>query len=376
MNGVRAIDPLNYTMTVDAGAVLADIQAAAAAADRLFPLSLCAEGSCQIGGNLSTNAGGTAVLRYGNARELCLGLEVVLADGRVWDGLSGLRKDNTGYDLKQLFIGAEGTLGIITGAVLKLFPLPQAHHTALAALGELDHVLELLSRARRASADTVATFELIPRLLLDVALEHVDGTIDPLADRHDWYVLVEFEAADGTDASLGAALEALLADAHAGGLIADATIAQSETQRRELWFIREAIVEGQRAAGASIKNDVAVPVSAVPEFIHAATAAVVAVVPGARPVPFGHVGDGNIHFNVQAPEDATGTDFIANWDAVTGAVNRTVAAFGGSFSAEHGIGLLKTGELAAMKDPVALDLMRALKATLDPDGLMNPGKVL
>ena len=372
---LRAIDPANYTITVEAGCILAAVQDAAAQHDRLFPLSLGAEGSCQIGGNLSTNAGGTGVLRYGNARELTLGLEVVLADGNVWDGLRALRKDNRGYDLKQLFIGAEGTLGIITAAVMKLFPAPREHHTAFVAMRDLDAVLELLSRARQASADTVTAFELIPRRGLDFACRHVAGVTDPLATAADHYVLVEFAASE-PGAGLGAALEGMLAEALAAGLVGDAAIAQSEGQRRGFWRIREALVEAQGFEGASIKNDVAVPVAAVPALIRRATAAVEAACPGIRPVPFGHVGDGNIHFNLSQPPDADRQAFLARWDELTGIVNDVVHALAGSFSAEHGVGRLKLDELTRFKPAVEIALMRQIKAALDPHNIMNPGAIL
>ncbi len=375
MNKVRGVDPFNYTMTVDAGCILADLQRVAEENDRLFPLSLGAEGSCQIGGNLSTNAGGTSVLRYGNTRELTLGLEAVLPDGRIWDGLTALRKDNTGYDLKQLFIGAEGTLGIITGAVLKLFPLPRERHTAFVALEEVEAVLELLSRARIASADTVSTFELIPRIGIDLSLKHMPETVDPLAERHEWYALIEFESG-AAGGGLGDALEGFLAAALEDGLIVDAAIAQSEAQRQQMWFIREAMVLAQAPEGASIKNDISVPISKVPEFIRRADAAAIALCPGVRPVAFGHIGDGNVHYNLQQPVGADDAAFLARWDELTDAVIKIVRELGGSFSAEHGIGLLKVREMADFKSAVEMDLMRTVKNALDPKGLMNPGKVL
>ncbi len=375
MNKVRAVDAFNYTMTFDAGCILADLQRVAEDNDRLFPLSLGAEGSSQIGGNLSTNAGGTSVLRYGNARELALGLEVVLPDGRIWDGLTALRKDNTGYDLKQLFIGAEGTLGIITGAVMKLFPLPRERHTAFVALEDVEAVLELLSRARIASADTVSTFELIPRIGLELALKHMPETVDPLAGRHEWYALIEFESG-AAGSGLGAAMESYLAAALEDGLVVDAAIAQSEAQRRQMWFVREAMVLAQAPEGASIKNDISVPISKVPEFIRRADAAATALCPGVRPVAFGHVGDGNVHYNLQSPAGADDAAFLARWDELTDAVIDIVRDLGGSFSAEHGIGLLKVRELADFKSAVEMDLMRTVKNALDPKGLMNPGKVL
>jgi FAD/FMN-containing dehydrogenase len=375
MNKVRAVDAFNYTMTFDAGCILADLQRVAEDNDRLFPLSLGAEGSSQIGGNLSTNAGGTSVLRYGNARELALGLEVVLPDGRIWDGLTALRKDNTGYDLKQLFIGAEGTLGIITGAVMKLFPRPRERHTAFVALKDVEAVLELLSRARIASADTVSTFELIPRIGLELALKHKPETVDPLAGRHEWYALIEFESG-AAGSGLGAAMESYLAAALEDGLVVDAAIAQSEAQRRQMWFVREAMVLAQAPEGASIKNDISVPISKVPEFICRADAAATALCPGVRPVAFGHVGDGNVHYNLQQPAGADDAAFLARWDELTDAVIDIVRDLGGSFSAEHGIGLLKVRELADFKSAVEMDLMRTVKNALDPKGLMNPGKVL
>jgi FAD/FMN-containing dehydrogenase len=375
MNKVRAIDPFNYTMTFDAGCILADLQRVAEDNDRLFPLSLGAEGSAQIGGNLSTNAGGTSVLRYGNARELALGLEVVLPDGQIWDGLTALRKDNTGYDLKQLFIGAEGTLGIITGAVMKLFPLPRERHTAFVALKDVEAVLELLSRARKASADTVSTFELIPRIGIDLSLKHMPETVDPLAERHEWYALIEFESG-AAGGGLGDAMEGYLATALEDGLVVDAAIAQSEAQRQQMWFIREAMVLAQAPEGASIKNDISVPISKVPEFIRRADAASIALCPGVRPVAFGHVGDGNVHYNLQQPVGADDAAFLARWNELTEAVIDIVRDLSGSFSAEHGIGLLKVREMADFKSAVEMDLMRTIKSALDPKGLMNPGKVL
>jgi FAD/FMN-containing dehydrogenase len=375
MNTVRAVDPVNFTMTVDAGCVLADLQRVADDHDRLFPLSLGAEGSCQIGGNLSTNAGGTAVLRYGNTRELTLGLEVVLPDGRIWDGLTGLRKNNTGYDLKHLFIGAEGSLGIITGAVVKLFPKPVSRHTAFVALNDLDSVLDVLGRARAASADTVSGFELIPRIAIEISVQHIEGAVDFLAEPHDWYALIEFESSD-RNSGLGDAMESFLEAAFEDGLVVDAVIAQSESQRDQMWFLREAMVLAQKPAGASIKNDVSVPISSVPDFIRQANAAVTKACPGIRPVAFGHVGDGNVHYNLTQPEGADGAEFLARWDEICHIVHDVVDSMRGSFSAEHGIGKIKVAELAAHKAGVELDMMRSIKTMLDPKGLMNPGKVL
>ena len=375
MNQVRDVDPLNYTMTVDAGCILADIQKEAEAVDRLFPLSLGAEGSCQIGGNLSTNAGGVAVLRYGNSRDLVLGLEVVLPDGQIWHGLRGLRKDNRGYDLKQLFVGAEGTLGIITAAVLKLFPSPKDVQTAFVALSNLEASTELLTRARAASGDAVASFELIPRIGLEFALKHVDGTVDPLQDKHDWYALIEFSGARA-DGNMRESMEVMLGEAAESALITDATIASSEKQRDEIWRIREAMVEAQTFEGASVHHDVSVPVSRVPEFIRLAIVAVAEAVPGIRPVTFGHLGDGNIHFNLSRPTEMNDDAFGKQASALSRIVHDIVHSLDGSFSAEHGIGQLKREELKHYKSALELDMMRRIRAALDPKGLMNPEKVL
>ena len=370
MSRVRGLDPIGNTLTVEAGCVLAAAQHAAEAAERLFPLSLGAEGSCQIGGNLSTNAGGLAVLRYGTMRDLTLGLEAVLPDGSVWDGLKALRKDNTGYDLKQLLIGGEGTLGIITAAVLKLFPAPVVRQTALIGLARAADAIGLLGRARAASADTLVAFELISRRALDFALRHIAGVLDPLAAPHAWYVLAERHA---SAPGLETAFEEMLANAIDEGLIADAALAQTGAQRAAFWKLREAIVEAQRHEGASIKNDVSVPIAAVPEFLTRAEAAVAALCPGIRVVAFGHVGDGNIHFNLTQPEGAPRQAYLDRWWELAGAVDEVAHALGGSFSAEHGIGRLKRRELARFKPPVELALLRKIKAAFDPLGLMNPG---
>ena len=375
MNRVRATDPLNYTMTVEAGCILADVQKAAESVDRLFPLSLGAEGTCQIGGNLSTNAGGVAVLRYGNIRDLVLGLEVVLPDGQVWNGLRGLRKDNTGYDLKQLFVGAEGTLGIITAAVLKLFPSPKDVQTAFAALSGLDTSTELLTRARAASGDAVTSFELMPRIGLDFALKHISDTVDPLQDRHEWYALIEFTGARA-GGNMRDSMEALLGEAAESGLITDATIATSEKQRDEIWRNREAMVEAQTFEGTSVHHDVSVPVSRVPEFIRTASDAVAKAVPGIRTVAFGHLGDGNIHFNLSQPTEMDGDAFRELASSLNRTVHDIVHALDGSFSAEHGVGQLKRDELTHYKSALEIDMMRRIRAALDPNGLMNPDKVL
>jgi FAD/FMN-containing dehydrogenase len=375
MNRIRALDALNFTLTAEAGCVLAELQRAAEAADRLFPLSLGAEGSCQIGGNLSTNAGGINVLRYGNARELALGLEVVLPDGRVWNGLRGLRKSNVGYDLKQLFIGAEGTLGVITAATLKLFPRPRAVETALVGMKRVEDVMELFARARGASGDQLTGFELIPRIGIDNVLQYGEGFREPLATKHPWYALVEVSTSRD-DAHLRQALEGLLAAAMEADLVQDGTIAESEAQRRELWRIRAALAEQQEKLGGSIKHDVSVPVSKVAEFIVRASAAVKQRLPGIRPYPFGHVGDGNIHFNLTQPAGADKTVYLKRWAEFNRIVHDIVVSLGGAISAEHGIGLLRRDELAHYAAPLELEMMREVKAALDPHGLMNPGKVI
>ncbi len=374
MNRIRALDPVNFTMTVEAGCILAHLQQAAAEADRLFPLSLGAEGSCQIGGNLSTNAGGIAVLRYGNARELTLGLEVVLPDGRIWDGLRGLRKDDTGYDLKQLFIGGEGTLGIITAATLKLFPKPREVETAFLGLARVEDVMTLFAHARAATADQLTAFELIPRAALDLALVHVPGTIDPLAGPYPWYVLLEMSSSQ-TESGIRALLERLLETALEQGLVADGVIAESGPQAKELWKIREAIVEAQLASG-SIKHDVSVPVSRVADFIIRATAGVTERLPGIRPMAFGHVGDGNIHFNLTQPEGADTVAYLARWQEFNDIVHGVVRELHGSISAEHGIGRLKRDEITHYKSAVEMELMRRVKRTLDPANIMNPGELV
>jgi FAD/FMN-containing dehydrogenase len=375
MNRVRAVDKLNYTITVEAGCILASVQKAAAENDRLFPLSLGAEGTCQIGGNLSTNAGGIAVLRYGMARDLVLGLEVVLPDGRIWNGLRGLRKDNTGYDLKQLFVGAEGTLGIITAAVLKLFPRPGAVETGFIAVPNPAAAIELLARTRAGTGDAVTAFELISRRALEMVLRHIPGTADPLAAPSPWYVLLE-ASSGAAGGGLRAALEQVLADGAEAGLLQDATLAASGEQAKALWRLRESITEAQKPEGGSIKHDVSVPVSKVPEFIERASAAVEAVLPGIRVVAFGHAGDGNIHFNLSQPIGADRAGYLARWEEFNRIVHDIVAELQGSISAEHGIGRLKREELTHYKAPLEIELMRMIKQTLDPKGIMNPDKVV
>jgi FAD/FMN-containing dehydrogenase len=375
MNRLRAVDPANYSLSAEAGCILRRVQEAAEAVDRLFPLSLAAEGSCQIGGNLSTNAGGITVLRYGNMRDLVLGVEVVLPDGRIWDGLRALRKDNTGYDLKQLFIGAEGTLGVITAAVLKLFPRPRQRVTAFAGARDLEAAVRLFARLCEASGDALTSFEWIPRSMLELACAHVPGSFDPFAAAHDHYFLIEL-AGGGAPGTQRTIAETVLAGALEDGLLWDATIAESETQAKRLWFLREAIVEAQKPAGASIKHDVAVPVAAVPDFIAEASAAVETALPGTRVLAFGHLGDGNIHFNLGQPKAMAGSDFLAHIGMMNRLVHDVVARHGGSISAEHGLGQLRREEVLRYKPPIEMELMRRIKAALDPKGLMNPGKVL
>jgi FAD/FMN-containing dehydrogenase len=374
LNQVREIDLDANAMVVEAGVTLADAQAAARGADRLFPLSLASEGTCTIGGNLSTNAGGVAVIAYGNARDLVTGVEVVLADGRVLNGLSKLRKDNTGYDLKSLFIGAEGTLGIITAAALKLFPNPRSTATAFVGLADPRRALRLLEIARDYAGAGVTSFELIPRIGLDFVFAHRKGSREPLAAPHAWYVLLEISSQ--LPAGLDEILTAMLQAALEQGVIEDASIAASHEQRLAFWLLRESMSEVQTYEGGSIKHDVSVPVGAAPEFLARATQAVAAFAPGARVVAFGHLGDGNIHFNVSQPIGADKQAFLAKWEAMNEVVHGVVAEYHGSISAEHGVGRLKRALLQKTKDPVALDVMRALKATLDRRGILNPGKVL
>jgi FAD/FMN-containing dehydrogenase len=374
LDRIREVDPTSNTMTCEAGVVLMKAQEAAAAAGRLFPLSLGAEGSCTIGGNLSTNAGGTGALAYGVARDLVLGLEVVLADGRILHNLRKLKKDNTGYDLRHLFIGAEGTLGIITAAVLKLFPRPRAVETAFIGVPSPHAALALLNLAEERAGGMVTGFELIPRIALEFAVKHAPMCRDPLAGSHAWYVLLELssQAHDG----LRAQMEEILSAGVERTLVADATIAASLEQTNALWLLRHHIADTQKYEGGSIKHDVSVPVNAVPDFIAEATATVDAMIPGCRPVPFGHLGDGNIHYNVTQPVGADRASFLARWDEVNDAVFAVVAKLGGSISAEHGIGVMKRELLPDVKDPVAYELMRSFKHLLDPNGILNPGKVL
>jgi FAD/FMN-containing dehydrogenase len=373
MDRIREVDTASNTMTCEAGVILQNAQQRAADADRLFPLSLGAEGSCTIGGNLSTNAGGTAALAYGVAREMALGLEVVLADGRILNSLSKLKKDNTGYDLRNLFIGAEGTLGIITAATLKLFPKPRAVETAFVGLKSPADALKLLGISRDEAAGSLTSFELLADIAVDFSVRHGIDVRHPLSGKHPWYVLIELSSSrdDARDA-----LEAILARGMEDGIVDDAVIAANLSQRSGFWKLRDEMSAAQKPEGGSIKHDISVPVAAVPAFIEEANAAVVKLIPGSRPVPFGHLGDGNIHYNVSQPIGGNTADFMACWHEVNAVVFAIVLRMGGSISAEHGIGVLKRDELPDVKDKVAIELMRGIKAMLDPLGIMNPGKVL
>ena len=374
MQRVRSCDVANAALTIESGAPLAAAQAAAEQQGMMFPLSLASEGSCTIGGVLSTNAGGTAVLRYGNARELVLGLEAVLPDGRLFEGLRSLRKDNTGYDLKQLFIGAEGTLGVITAAVLKLYPAPRSRATALAAVPDVDAAVRLLGTLRDALADRLVGFELMSAFSTALSRRHHPHLPDPLPG-HPWYALVQADDA-ASDDTMPERVEAALGRAVETGTVVDATVARSAAQSAALWALRENISEGQRREGPNIKHDIALPVSAIPRFLRDAEAALSRALPGLRFVVFGHLGDGNLHYNLSAPEGTAASAFMGNEDVANRIVYDLVAAAGGSISAEHGIGQLKRGELRRYKPAVEIELMARVKAAFDPEGIMNPGKVL
>jgi D-lactate dehydrogenase (cytochrome) len=374
LDKIREIDAVSNTITVEAGVTLQRTREAAVKADRLYPQLLPSEGTCTIGGNLSTNAGGVAAVAHGIARSHALGLEVVLADGRVLHDLNKLKKNNTGYDLRDLFIGAEGTLGLITAAVLKLVPRPRSTETAYAGVPSPEAALGLLKIAEERTGGGVTSFELIARVGIEAAVKHVPGVRDPLGSPHEWYVLMELSSQ--MESGLHDVMEDILATGVEQGLVEDATIAASLEQAKAFWFIRENFAQVQRVMGASIKHDISVPVAAVPQFIAEANAAVVKLIPGSIPMPFGHAGDGNIHYNVTQPPDANGAEFLKRWDEVNKVVFEVVTRLGGSISAEHGIGIQKRDKLPNYKDPVALDLMRTLKRALDPNGILNPGKVL
>jgi FAD/FMN-containing dehydrogenase len=372
---IRSVDAMNYSLLAEAGCTLQQVHDAAEAAERFFPLTLGSQGSCQIGGNLSTNAGGMSVLRYGMMRDLVLGIEAVLADGRVLPCAQALRKDNTGYDVKSLFVGAEGTLAIITAASLKLFPQIRASATAFVAVRDIEAAVTLLAALRAASADRVSSFELMPRIAVELAVRHIPDVADPLAEAYPWYVLCELTSSLEEE-PLGALLERALGAALESGLVRDAVIAQSERQRQALWRLRENIPEAQRRDGASLKHDLSLPITKLAQFVAQASAWLEANVPDGRLVAYGHVGDGNLHFNLNQKPGAERAQFLAREGTVKRALHDLVRDFGGSFSAEHGIGQLKTGELERYAPPVELEVMRAIKQALDPRGILNPGKVL
>ncbi len=375
LNRIRHIDPSGQSMVAEAGVTLAGVQQAAEDAGRLFPLSLAAEGSCQIGGNLATNAGGVNVLAYGTARALALGLEVVLADGRIWSSLKTLKKDNTGYDLKDLFIGSEGTLGIVTAAALKLFARPADKATAFAALSDLDQVLELFKRAEAVAGMHLTAFEFICRNGVEIGVRHVEGVRSPFAEIPPWSVLIEISSneANGRAAET---LERLLGESIEAGIVDDAVIAQSLQQAHDFWRLREEMSDAQKHEGGSIKHDVSVAPTRIPDFIRRADALIEKLCPGARPVPFGHFGDGNVHYNVTQPLGMDKAAYLARWEEIATAVHGLVVEMDGSISAEHGIGRMKRDELRHVKSAVEIDMMRAIKKALDPNGILNPGKVI
>ncbi|KAB2682192.1 MULTISPECIES: FAD-binding oxidoreductase [Brucella/Ochrobactrum group] len=375
MNRIRNLDTVGNLVTLEAGVILKNLQDAVEKAGRLFPLSLGAEGSCQIGGNLGSNAGGTAVLAYGNMRELCLGLEVVLPTGEILNDLRYVKKDNTGYDLKDLFVGSEGTLGVITAAVLKIFPQPKGKGVAYAGLRNPEDVLRLFQLATEHAGPSLTGFELMPRVGVEFTVRHVDGVRDPLESPHDWYVLIDISSSRSEE-DARTTLETILTEAFENDIIQDAAIGESVAQAQSFWKMREEMSWAQKPEGGSIKHDISVPVASIPAFIHEANAATLGMIPGARVVCFGHIGDGNLHYNVSQPVGADKEAFLARWHELNHRIHTIVASYGGSISAEHGIGQLKREELAFFKQDVALDLMRRIKSAFDPAGIMNPGKVL
>ncbi|MCY0094131.1 FAD-binding oxidoreductase [Hoeflea ulvae] len=375
LNRIRSLDPVGQTMVAEAGVVLKQAQEAASEKGLLFPLSLGSEGSCQIGGNLSSNAGGTAVLAYGNMRQLCLGIEAVLPDGEIWHGLRALKKDNTGYDLRDLFIGAEGTLGVITAAVLKLFPEPAGHETIYAGVDSPEVALKLFRLAQDFCGPSLTGFELMPRIGIEFTTRHIEGVRDPLDAPHPWYVLIDISSGQSQEAAR-TMLEGLFVAADENGLIRDAAAAETGAQRQAFWTLRESMSWAQKPEGGSIKHDVSVPVAKVPEFLARADKAVLGAIPGARIVAFGHLGDGNIHYNISQPAGADTESFLARWEEMNALVHAIVLELNGSISAEHGIGQLKRDELAAIRSPVEMALMHRIKQAFDPRGIMNPDKVI
>ncbi|MCC3861323.1 FAD-binding oxidoreductase [Pseudemcibacter aquimaris] len=377
MNKVREKDLLNNTMTLESGVILSDAHDIAASMNAIMPMHIASEGSAMIGGNISSNAGGINVLRYGNMREFVLGLEVVLPNGDIWNGLTGLRKDNTGYDLKQLFIGAEGTLGIITAATLKIYPDHKQKNTSFVAIPDPDAAVTLLSLAREVSGDSLIAFEILPRIGLDFTIEHMSGCREPLEAKYDWYMIMECATSLSSDLlDLETVMERILETAMEQGLVLDGVVPKNEKEARELWNLREFMSEAQKFEGGSIKHDVAVPVSKIPEFLEKGTELVKAEIPGIRPVPFGHIGDGNIHFNLSQPTDMEKSEYLAKWEDINHKVHELVVSLGGSISAEHGIGTLKADELAHFKPDVDLNTMKSIKDALDPKNIMNPGRIL
>jgi len=374
MNAVREIDVEGGTLTVEAGCILADLQQKSEDLGFMFPLRIGSEGSCQIGGNISTNAGGVQVIHYGNTREQVLGLEVVLADGTVWDGLTNLRKDNTGYDLKQLFIGGEGTLGVITAAVVKMYPSPKYQQLAMVAIPDINAAVSVLGLARRLSGDQVTAIELIPRIAIDLVTKHVPNFADPMPEKYNWQVLIELSSSATED--LKGLMESILEAGFEEGIILDAIVPESLAQQGKLWALREEISGAQKPEGGSIKHDISVPIAKIAEFIERADAALQTVIPNFRPVTFGHIGDGNLHYNPLQPEGMEKQEFLDKWEEVSRTVHNLVHELQGSISAEHGIGRMKKNELKLYKSASELDMMRKIKNALDPNGLMNPGKLL
>ncbi len=375
LNKIRSLDPADFTITAEAGVVLANVQEKAAEENRLFPLALGSQGSCQIGGLISTNAGGTGVLAYGNMRDLVLGLEVVLPNGEIWNGLRALRKDNTGYDLKQLFIGGEGTIGVVTAAILKLFPKPSSQSVAFIGVENPFQALALLSRAREFAGSMLTGFELMPRLGLEFSLRHLENARDPLQQPAPWYVLMEVSCGSPVCTARDV-LENMLASAFEDELLLDATLAENLSQSNDFWRLRHGMSEVQKFEGGSIKHDVSVPVARIPAFLDEAICAVKQLVPGCRPIPFGHMGDGNIHFNVSQPISADKAAYLERWDEMNEVVHAIVTRLGGSISAEHGIGRLKRDLLPQVKSKTELAMMRQVKSAFDPGGILNPGRML
>lgn len=375
LNAIRSLDSDGNSITVEAGVVLERIQQAASDADRFFPLTLASQGTCQIGGNISSNAGGTGVLAYGNTRDLVLGLEVVLADGRIWNGLRALRKNNTGYDLKQLFIGAEGTLGLVTAATLKLFPKPKGRQVAFMGFKSPQKALATLNIAQGLAGSNLTGFELMPRLGMEFTFRHLEGARDPMESEHPWYAVIEVSSGR-SDAEAEALMAEAFELAFAAEHVSDAVLATSMAQQDAFWRLRHGMSEVQKFEGGSIKHDVSVPVSKMPDFILEASDAVKAAIPNCRPVPFGHLGDGNIHFNVSQPVDADKEAYLAKWDLLNKVVHDIVAAYGGSISAEHGVGRLKAKLMPEIKSDIELDMMRQVKRMMDPDDVFNPGSLL